>query len=191
MKTRYSGIFVAVLCAVLLGYSMSTAFGRGGRGGGGGFGGGGGGGRVGGGGGGMSRPSGGAVARPSGGFSVRPRIAGHRSAVPPHSIVPAAEPRPAANATQSGCREWSTAFDSARNPPDLAIGSSGGGCWCRLGSRPSTLPSTRPGGWCRVGSRPSTLPSTRPGAAGLAAGVGIGAGIANRPGKHPAGPRKW
>lgn len=195
MKTRTSGTFIVLLCTVLLGYSMSTALGRGGRGGGGGFGGGGGGGRVGGGGGGgMSRPSGGAVARPSGGFSgaSRPSVGSAPSFSRPSGGAARPATRPSAGAgsgarpsIQPGTRPSigaGSGIAGGSRPSTLPSARPGAGAGAGLGSRPSTLPSTRPGAGAGLGSRPSTLPSTRPGAgAGLAAGVGIGAGIANRP----------
>lgn len=205
MKTRYSGISVTVLCASMLCYSMSDAFGRGGRGGGGG------GGRIGGGGGGISRPSGGGgMSRPSGGAVSRPS-AGSRPSVgssPSFNRPSGGASRPASPATRPGQSAGGGARPSIQpgTRPNTGAGSgvaggsgigsrpstlpstrpgTGIGSGAGIGSRPSTLPSTRPGtgvgSGAGVGNRPSTLPSTRPGA-GLAAGVGIGAGIANRPG---------
>ena len=186
MKTRYSGISVAVLCALLLGYSMSEAFGRGGRGGGGGIGGGGGGGlsRPSGGGG-MSRPpGGGSVSRPSGGAASRPST-GSRPSVgssPSFNRPSGGASRPSSPATRPSLGAGS----GARPPiqpgtrPSTGAGSGLAG-GSGIGSRPSTLPATRPGtgagSGAGIGSRPSTLPSIRPGA-----GLAAGAGIANRPG---------
>ena len=162
MKTRYSDIFVAALCALMLSYTMNTAFGRGGRGGGG-FGGGGGMSRPSGGfsgGGGMSRPSGGysgggGMSRPSGGFSGSSR--------------PSMGSSPSFNRPSGGA---SSRPSSPASRPNVGAGS---------GARPSIQPGNRPGagtgiaGGSGIGNRPSTLPSTRP-------GTGIGSGSSTRPG---------
>ncbi len=200
MKTRSSATVVAVLCALMLGYSMSAAFGRGGRGGGGGLGGGGGGGaRVGGGGGGLgggggggvSRPSGGAAARPSGGLSGsgagRPSGASRPSvgSSPSFNRPSGGASRPASPATRPSLGAGSGARPSTQPGTRLGIGAGSGlAAGSGIGSRPSTLPGNRPG--AGIGSRPSTLPGNRPGV-GAAAGVGIGAGIADRPGNSLPG----
>lgn len=201
MKTRNSGILIALLCLLLLGHSETTASGRGGRGGGGGFGGGGG--RVGGGGisrpsggGGMSRPSGGSVARPPGGGVSRPSggavsrpSGGSRPSVgssPSFNRPSGGASRPASPSTRPSMGAGSGSRPSIQpgTRPGTGIGSGLAG-GAGTGSRPSTLPANRPGtgigSGAGLGSRPSTLPATRPGA-GLAAGGGNGAGIANRPG---------